>query len=109
MLPVCKATGTISAPEIAGLRTTTGGSDAAKSVPVLSGQLDTSSTKQKPRLRAKQVTDTEARSRSRRVRHICTPSLLHYSERGSSLRPIAATLRLSLGELARSLAVKVPP
>jgi hypothetical protein len=76
MLPVCKAAGTISAPAIAGLRTTTGRSGAATTVsPRLSGQLAASIEKHMPRLIAKYVTDTEARTTSRRVRHICTPHI----------------------------------
>lgn len=80
MLPVCKAAGTISTPAIGGLRTTSGRS-AVTAVPLrLSGQLDTSIVKQVPRLIAKYVTDTEARSRFRRVRHIMHPTLLELQQ-----------------------------
>ena len=105
MLPVCKAAGTLSAAAIAGFWTTTGRSGAVTAVPLRrSGQLDTTIVKQVPRLIAKNVTETEALSRSRCVRHICTPNCSHYSEpTGSSLRPIAATLRLSLGEIGAFL------
>jgi hypothetical protein len=75
MLPLGKAAGTISAPAIAGLRTTVGRSGAATAMPLrLSGELDTTIVKQVPRLIAKYVNDTDARTRSRRVRHIIPPA-----------------------------------